>query len=147
MEVLRSYLNCQDQGKRISQILNIVPSRAISVNPRTKKHVRKQFDDSEVAQLLADYEAGVFMKDLVQKYQVHHVTIQKYVHRGRTKSRAHRASAFPTVEVKKLYLSGLPIVEIAHRLNASESTVSRALDRAGVVIRKRGRRLPRSTSK
>ena len=140
MEVLRSYLNHLDQGKRISQILRAAPSRGASLNPRRKKQVSRKLRESEIEMLLADYESGVYIKDLVQKYQIHHVTIQKYLHRSHVPSRHRRKSSCPSEEVVALYAEGKSMVEVGRLLSISASTVSRALDRAGVLVRSQGRR-------
>ena len=65
VEVMGRFLNHCDQEERLRSLLELVPSLPQKAKPRTKKHVCRQLRPPEVEKLIAAYQAGVPIKELV----------------------------------------------------------------------------------
>jgi DNA-binding NarL/FixJ family response regulator len=139
VEVLGRYSNQVDQGERIQAILKMAPQGAPHPNPRTEKRVCRRLDPEEVDQLVADYAAGVPISQLTETFNVDQRTVQKRVREAGLPRRSERLSQRQVEDAIRLYEAGRSTEFIARELDRGPTTVRRALLRAGVTLRTRGR--------
>ncbi|MGO9456071.1 MAG: hypothetical protein ACLP62_03335 [Acidimicrobiales bacterium] len=139
MEVLGRYSNHSDQGGRLDRILKLAPEELERPKTRTLKRICRQLDEQEVADLVACYSAGVLLDDLASTFQVNQTTIQKYVRAHGLPRRSAMVEQRQLDEVVQLYGAGRSVDFIAARLGIGATTVRRALVKAKVTIRRRGR--------
>lgn len=75
-EVLGSYLNHLDQGKRITAILSIAASRPNKVNGSARKRqFQNHLTQAQSQALLERYRSGSTVDELPQTYNVHGTTV------------------------------------------------------------------------
>ena len=106
VEVLGGYINHAYQGRRIQDLIEMIPSGSKTVRVRTPKRVCRQLDEIQVAKLVAGYASGVRIDDLVQKFQVDQRTVQKHVRQQGLPRRARRVRPAQIAEVIRLYTAG-----------------------------------------
>jgi hypothetical protein len=58
VEVMGRYLDPSDQGERLHDLLEIVPSRPKTVNSRTPKAIHRRLRPAQVEDLVIGYKAG-----------------------------------------------------------------------------------------
>jgi len=139
VEVLTSYLNPCDQGERLRALVELVPSGPSEAIPQTPGRICRRLDEGKIAELVAAYEAGLPIKDIVERFQVDQRTIQKYVRRQGLPRRVRHLTAEEVEEAVQFYAEGRSVEFIANHLGVSSSAVRRRLSVAGVTLRPRGR--------
>jgi hypothetical protein len=63
VEVMGRYLNPSDQGERLREILETVPSGPQIAIPRTPKQVHRRLQPGQVDEIVDLYLAGATLKD------------------------------------------------------------------------------------
>lgn len=99
---------------------------------------------SKRAELVADYEAGLPVKAIGEKYGVHRSTIPMVVRRAGVAVRAAGLDADQSVRASSLYKSGMTLAQTARHLGIGDDAVRQAVLDEGGQIRPRGRRPNRS---
>ncbi|KTS70346.1 hypothetical protein NS206_00300 [Microbacterium testaceum] len=90
--------------------------------------------------MVADYEAGMPVKAISEKYGVHRGTIPALVRRTGVAVRAARLDADERARVSSLYESGMTLVQVARQVGISDEAVRQAVLDHGGQIRSKGRR-------
>jgi hypothetical protein len=129
------YLNHSDQGERLRDLLQIVPSGSQTVNVRTKKQVCRQLRPAEIEELIAGYHAGTPIKDLVAQFRVDQSTVTKYMKRSGVRLRLPALLPEEVEEASRLYRSGQSLRQVGSHFGVRDTTIRTALLRAGVKMR------------
>jgi DNA invertase Pin-like site-specific DNA recombinase len=123
------------------------PARSIQTNCKSGPllhQAQKRLDPEQIARLIADYEAGEPVNDLAEAYGLHRSTVLNHLKRQSVRRRRSRLTALDVEKIVGLYTSGESVEAIAVELRFRATTVRRALVKAGVGLRRRGRRENRS---
>ena len=135
VEVMGRYLNPADQGKRLHDLLQIVPSRPKTVNSRTPKAIHRRLRPAQVDELVIGYKTGSTVYQLAEQFQVHRGTVAKLLEREGVPRRRCPLAPAQIEHATELYASGLSLVSVGKRLGCDGSTVHLALRKAGVRMR------------
>lgn len=92
------------------------------------------------AKLVTDYELGVPVRTIADKYGLHRGTISTIVRRAGGEIRGAGLDAEASALASDLYSSGLTLVQVARKLRIGDEVVRRAVLEHGGQIRPRGRR-------
>ena len=120
------------------------PARSVQTNCKTGPllhQAQKRLDPEQVARLIADYRAGELVNDLVNAYGIHRSTVLDHLKRQGVRRRRSRLTIPDIEKIVGLYASGESVETIAVELRIGATTVRRALVKAGVELRRRGRRV------
>lgn len=98
---------------------------------------------AQVDNLLQEYRAGVSVRELAQRYEVHRATVTAHAHRHGLPPRRRSLDHDEQTEAAQLYQDGLTMRQVAERFAVSPPAVRTALVRQAVPIRARGQRLQR----
>ncbi len=137
--MLGRYSNHSDQGQRLDRLLKTMTESSKNPKTKTPKRICRQFDEQEVADLVACYAAGVLLEDLASTFQINQTTIQKYVRAHGLARRSATVEQKQLDETIRLYRAGRSVEFIAASLGIGATTIRRHLVRAGVQLRRRGR--------
>jgi hypothetical protein len=102
--------------------------------PSRQRQVR--LSPERAAQLVVEYESGVEMYVLAERYGIHRHSVRAHLDRAGVVVRPRGLSEIQTDEAVRLYVAGWPLVRLAERLGCDHETVRRALKLRGVVLRK-----------
>jgi DNA-binding CsgD family transcriptional regulator len=129
------YLNPSDQGERLHDLLQIVPSRPKTVNSRTPKAVHRRLRPAQVEELVIGYKTGLTVYQLAEQFRINRGTVSKLLEREGVPRRGRPLSHAQVDQATELYATGLSLVSVGKRLGCDGSTVHLALRKAGVRMR------------
>jgi hypothetical protein len=135
VEVMGRYLNPSDQGERLHDLVQIVPSRLKTVNRRTPKAIHRRLRPEQVEELVVGYNTGLTVYQLAEQFRIDRGTVSKLLEREGVPRRGHPLSPAQIKQATDLYATGLPLVSVGKRLGCDGSTVHLALRKAGVRMR------------
>jgi hypothetical protein len=135
VEVMGRYLNPSDQGERLHDLLQIVPSRPKAVNSRTPKAIHRRLRPEQVDELVIGYKAGSTVYQLAEQFRINRGTVAKLLESKGLPPRGRPISPAQIEQATELYASGLSLVSLGTRLGYHGSTVHLALRKAGVRMR------------
>lgn len=92
------------------------------------------------AEVLEGYIAGTPVRVLAQRFGVHRSTVREIARRAGVQPRRMAPTEEVRVEAARLYLEGLTLAQVSHRLGISDDSVRAAVLTAGGTIRIAGRR-------
>ena len=81
MEVMGRYLNHSDQGERVHDLLQIVPSRPKPVNSRTPKAIHRRLRAAQLEELVIGYKTGSTLHQLAGQFRINRGTVSKLLER------------------------------------------------------------------
>jgi hypothetical protein len=129
------YLNPSDQGERLHDLVQMVPSRPKTVNSRTPKAIYRRLRPEQVEQLVVGYKTGSTVYQLAEQFRINRGTVSRLLEREGVPRRGHPLSPTQVGQATELYAAGLSLVNVGKRLGCDGSTVHLALRRAGVRMR------------
>ena len=135
VEVMGRYLNPSDQGERLHDLLQIVPSRPKTVNGRTPKAIHRRLRPAQVEELVIGYKAGSTVYQLAEQFRVNWETVSKLLERSGVPRRQRPLSPAQVERATELYATGLSLVSVGKQFGCDRSTVHLALRKAGVPMR------------
>ncbi len=135
MEVMGRYLNPPDQGERLREILEIVPTGSQADVPRTPKRVFRRLEPNKVAELVRGYVDGLRVDELASEFQINKSTVISHLDRAGVARRWKKLQLVDVEEAERLYATGLSLANVAGRFGVHASTVHSALRKAGVQMR------------
>jgi lambda repressor-like predicted transcriptional regulator len=97
----------------------------------------RRLEPAQIAALIADYGAGMLVRDLAAKYGTHRVTVTDIVNRAGVELRFRGLTEKQVEEANQLYMSGQSLAQVGRRLGFSPTTISNALKKNGVALRPR----------
>lgn len=133
VELLGCYSKNPDQGKRLLLLTDLPRGRATS-SPRAARQRQRRLREPEAAELVASYQNGATLKQLAQRFEVHHQTVAAILKRAGVPRRHQRLSHAQIVEAAGLYASGLSFARLGERYEVDASTVRYAFLRAGYQL-------------
>lgn len=91
----------------------MAPDGPFRPQARTTKRVCRRLTEIEIAELLADYAAGVPIEQLTERFQIDQSTGQKHVRAHGLPRRSARLGAIEQKVVADLYREGCSVESIA----------------------------------
>jgi DNA-directed RNA polymerase specialized sigma24 family protein len=137
VEVLGRYSNLRDQGERIQDLLEMVPSGPRQAKVRTLRRVQHRLRSDEVEELLTRYRTGGKVGELATIFGVHRDTVSEILDRHAV---TRRQLGIPPELVEKViaaYRSGSSLATIGAEMSVDPGTVALTLRKAGVQPRPR----------
>ncbi len=118
------------------------PERHDTRGPVVRNSVRSQtrLGPAKRAELVADYEAGMMVRAISEKYGLHRSTIPAVLHREGVTVRTAGLNADERAQAASLYESGMTLTQVAHRMGIGDDAARRAVLDEGGWVRPRGRR-------
>jgi DNA invertase Pin-like site-specific DNA recombinase len=129
------YLNRSNQGERLHDLLQIVPSSPKPVNSRTPKAIHRRLRPEQVEKLVAGYQAGSTVYQLAEKFRINRGTVSELLERRGVPRRNNPLSPVQIERATELYAAGLSLVNVGKALGCNGSTVHLGLRKAGVRMR------------
>lgn len=116
-------------------------------NPRRRtapillKQPNTRLRPEQVAQLIADYQAGVHLRELAMAYGISESTVKRHIRLSGVPHRKTWALTAEQVrEASRLYIDeGWSILKLSKHLGCAEETLRNALRKNGITLRTRGR--------
>ena len=135
VEVIGRYSNLSEQGERLQDLLEMVPSGHPAANSQTKpRRQQRRLSQDQVAELIASYGVGVPINDLAVQFQVHRSTVFDHVHRAGTRRRYPALAPLDVEKAAELYRAGQSLRAIGIHFGVHASTVGQYLVRAGIKL-------------
>ena len=103
-------------------------------------HPQTRLTLSQRISLVADYESGMSIKRICEKYRVHRGTIPLTVRREGGTVRKPATDAATRHDASLLYEQGLTLAEVASQLNIAVGSVRNAIVEHGGTLRPKGKR-------
>lgn len=100
-----------------------------------KAPIQRRLTADQVAELVAEYQAGADMKELAVRWQVHRTTVAGHLRRAGVELRRQGLSEDQLGEAVRLYGEGRSLQWLAERYGCDAETVRTCLKREGVARR------------
>jgi predicted NUDIX family NTP pyrophosphohydrolase len=110
--------------------------RAESIRPKQRQR-QVRLPDHEVAQLVADYQAGVTVQQLSRFYAIHRTTVLEHLE-SRGVARRQNVRKLTDGDVKiaaQLYETGVSLATVGKAFNVDSATIRREFARSGIPAR------------
>nr|WP_300148899.1 helix-turn-helix domain-containing protein [Propionicimonas sp.] len=101
---------------------------------REVETVRTFLTASEIDRLVADYQAGVGVLELADRYGIHRATVAAHLRRRNTLRRSTGLDVNERAEAVRLYRAGLSLRAISRQLGIDRKTVRAAIAESNVAI-------------
>jgi hypothetical protein len=124
-------LNPSDQGERLHDLLQIVPSRPKRVNSRTPKAIHRRLRRAQVEELVIGYKTGSTVYQLAELFRINRGTMSNLLERQGVPRRNRSLSPAQIERATELYAAGLSLVSVGKQLGCDGSTVHLASGRLG----------------
>jgi len=135
VEVIGRFSNHCDQGERLRELLEMVPSgprRAIS---QTRKQIHRRRRPPEIDELVAGYQAGSTVYQLAERFRIHRGTVSLILERQRVPLRNRPLSPAQIEQARVLYATGQSLAKVGTQLGCDPNTVRLVLVGVGVRMR------------
>ncbi len=109
------------------------PAATVSPPPRP---AQRRLTNHQVAELVAEYQAGADMQELAVRWQVHRTTVAAHLRLSGVELRRQGVPANRVDEAIRLYREGWSCERLAERYDCDDETVRQSLKRAGVTLRR-----------
>ncbi len=97
---------------------------------------QRRLTADQVAELVAEYQAGANMRELAVRWQVHRTSVAGHLRRAGVELRRQGLSDEQLSEAARLYGEGWSLQRLAERYSCDDETVRAYLKRAGVRMRR-----------
>jgi DNA-binding CsgD family transcriptional regulator len=135
VEVLGRYSKLCDQGKRIQDLLEIVPGEPFGVNVRTRRQVQHRLRPAEIEELVSSYLAGTKVKDVAVRHGINRSTVIRHINRAGVRRHYPTLSPEEVTEAAQLYRSGKSLLDVGAHFGVHASTVRTYLLKGGLEMR------------
>lgn len=135
MEVVGRWSNLSEQGERLQNLVEMVPSGPVEPIARTPKRVSRRLRQAEIEKVVAGYRAGASVYKLGRQFQIHRDTVASILERQGIPRRGRPLSPAQIEKSVRLYGEGQSLAKIAPKMGCHPSTVRLALLSAGVQLR------------
>lgn len=95
-------------------------------------------NEGQVDELVVLYQEGLSLRELAEKFGLHHRTAAAHLVRRGEPLRKRQLSESQVAEAERLYQEGMPLLTVGRQLGVSQGMIRRALAARGVTIRPRG---------
>ncbi len=103
--------------------------------PPLARPVQRRLTAAQVAELVAEYQAGADMKELAVRWHAHRTTVAGHLRRAGVELRRQGLSEDQLGEAVRLYGEGWSLLRLADRYGCDAETVRSHLKQAGVRMR------------
>jgi hypothetical protein len=110
-----------------------------TVSRRRTVKLQRRLVEVQVLELVASYEDGASVPELVENFGIHRTTVMAHLQRRGVPRRPNvrKLSDKHVAQAARLYASGLSTVKIGEQFDVDAETVRKALIREGVRLRPR----------
>ncbi len=105
-------------------------------NPAKSRQTQRRLTAGQVAQLVAEYEAGDDIAALATRWNLHRTTVAAHLRRTGIQLRRQGLSDDQLTEAIHLYSQGRSLQRLAESFGCDAETVRQRLKRAGVALRR-----------
>jgi len=137
VELLGRYSKLSEQGKRLFELLEMVPTGPVRSASRAKRQVHRRLREPEIDELVTSYLAGLTVYELARQFSIHRYTVSEILERRGVSRRYRKLSPEQLDLACTLYRDGLSLTKVGNQLGRRAETVRQALMKAGVEIRSR----------
>jgi hypothetical protein len=116
--------------------LPAVLRRRRRVPPAQQRQVQHRLSREKIAQLVAEYQAGIGTNELARTYRISRYTVNQHLQRAGVPFRLRGLADEQTVEAERLYLAGWSLQRLAKRYGRDDKTIWRSLKKRGVHMRR-----------
>jgi DNA invertase Pin-like site-specific DNA recombinase len=102
---------------------------------RKLRQQQKRHDASEIAQLVAGYQAGSTIFELAEQFGCHHETVCRRLKTEGVQMRGRQLTPAQVDEAERLYTAGHSLASVGEQLGVWSSTIRKHLRNRGVVMR------------
>lgn len=136
VEVLQAYLNQGTEHLKLRALIEKIQARP-QREPKEQWLPRRfpHLETDQVKAIVADYQAGVQVKELATKYCISRETISKHLRRQAIAPRKVGLDEQPTKEAVRFYEQGDSLATIGKRMGVTAHTVRSRLVEAGEEMR------------
>lgn len=117
------YSNLFDQGKRVQNLLEIVPEGVSATKVRTTRQVQNRLTKARLDELVAAYKSGIGVLDLAQLFGIHRDTVSKILTRAKVERRQSEPLGGRLDEFRELYAKGMTVYAISKKFGVAQSTI------------------------
>jgi len=135
VDLLGRYSNHCDQGERLRDLVEMVPSGPFEVNPLTPRQVHQRLRQPEIEELVASHKAGATVYQLAETFRIHRHMVSLLLERQRVARRNRPLSPMQIDQARRLYATGQSLASVGKQLGCHANTVRLALIKVGVRMR------------
>lgn len=134
--------NLAEPVERVFRAWDSMASRVVAAVPRVERRAlqsNRKLQPADIDGLVADYQSGVDLTALGERYGLHRQTAKAHLQRRGVEVRSERP-ALDDQQIARavaLYAKGYGLSPIASQFGVAPNTVKRALMAQGVVLRPR----------
>lgn len=136
VELLGRYSKMNSQVVRLRELLAPGHDQHVST-PRQPKQLQTRLSPDRRMAFADSYRAGMSIPDLAAEFRINRATVFRLVERLGLPRRTPILRAAEVEEARRLYQSGYSLARVGEHLGVAAHTVTLALRKAGVEIRKR----------
>jgi hypothetical protein len=109
------------------------------VRSSTNYEAQRRFSKAQVEQVVARYEAGATVRELVAEFGFDRTTVIRQLRRNNVELRPHvrKLTDLKVTEAAQLYSTGLSTVKVGAIFGVDAETIRKELIRAGIPLRPR----------
>lgn len=138
MVLEQHFSNPNSQLRRLLEAVDADTELREAAEPPTRQ-VQRRLSPDDVAELVAHYQAGVRVPDLIEQYGIHRTTVLEHLRRqGVLRSPdTRKLTDADAAEAAELYRAGWSLARVGKQYGVTASTIRREFLLAGIVIRPR----------
>ena len=131
-----TYWNRTTEVEKFRELSKII-DQPLRSDAHISGHRARRLSKAQKAELVADYESGMLVRNIAVKFGIHRVTVSNLIEAAGHKLRSRGLNADQIKEASELYVAGQSLAKLSARYGVSAETVRQALIRAGVATRAR----------
>lgn len=138
MDLGGAYYNPKDQVRALEQLREKLPSLDAPEPPSIKRdrpRRARQLDAEQVEQLIADYQSGVTVYELGDRFGIERRTVSSILHRHGVPMRRRGLSPDQVDDAIHLYNLGWSLARVGQHLDVDHTTVLNKLRERGIPTR------------
>jgi hypothetical protein len=135
VELVHAYSNLLPGAESMLRLRVKASSPRPAGGPKRPRQNQRHLRESEVEELIKEYEEGAMVKELAQRFSIHRLTVTAILRRHGVKLRRAGIAPEEVPAAARLYRQGWSLPRLGERYGVDTSTVRRALRIAGVVMR------------
>ena len=134
-ELVHLYSNPAWEAGHLTRVRSAASSHGPTRPPKQPRQHQRRLSQTEVAELIKEYEQGASVNELAQRFGIHRVTVTALLRRRGMELRRTGLTREEIVTATHLYTQGWSCARLGTRFGVDSTTVWRALRAAGVTLR------------
>ena len=135
VELVRLYSNLSGGHALLHRVRCACSARRPTEGSKRPRQHHRRLGPAEVAELSEEYQQGVSIKRLAQRFGVHRVTVTALLHRHGVELRRAGLTSDHAAAASKLHADGWSMAKVGRKFGVDAATVWRALRASGVAMR------------